>query len=106
MSENGQKWGQRASNPNAAWVKTRDLVGSAFDLIRCNAGQVKGRDSYIFEVSGDRLFSQGKDSTIGKQIGRDGIPPAGRYEIVKQTEDSHGQPIKSPTGYALVLRAL
>src|SRR4029077_1808541 len=105
MSE-AKDWGKPKPNPNAHWVKTRDLVGKHFQLVRVNKGNVDGRPCYIFECSDGALFSQGVSSTIGKQVERAGIPPAGTYTIDAPTTNSKGEPIKSPTGYALVLRGL
>lgn len=96
------EWGRSASNfepnENAHWVKARELAGQSFMVVRVNKGQVKNRPSYIFELSDGALFSVNADSTIGQQITRGGIPPAGKYTIVKNTS------AKSPAGYSLSLR--
>ena len=91
-------WDAPKNNPNATWVKTRSLVGETFTLIKAKAGTVKGRASTIFELSDGRLFSANDTGTIGKQIARSGLPPAGKYTIAQVDSES------SPTGYALVLK--
>jgi len=93
----GGKWGQRPRNEKATWVKTRSLAGTTFTLLRANPAHVKGKESYVFEISGDRLFSATVGSTIFKQVMRDGIPPAGEYTIDVVAKDTQS---------FLVLRAL
>ena len=93
------KWDQRPNNPNAVWIKTRSLVGQTFTLVRAAKASVKGRPSYVFELNDGRLFSANETSTIGKQIARSGVPPAGEYTIATAPSET------SPTKDALVLRA-
>ncbi len=100
------KWGQTPRNPNAQWVKVREVVGAPFTLLRCNEGRINGKPSYICEISGDRLFSVSKDtSAIGKMIGRYGLPPAGEYEIVANANKVTPS-AANPLGNQYILRAL
>jgi hypothetical protein len=97
---NAAKWDAPKNNPNAHWVKTRDLVGTTFTVVKAKAGKVKGRASIIFECADGALFSASEGGTIGQQVARSGLPPAGKYTIV-QSESA-----ASPTGYALSLRGV
>lgn len=119
------KWGQRPTNPNAQWVKSRSMVadgltadmvkasadrnasgvpilrGPKFALVSARKATVSGRPSYVMETKEGKLFSVNREgTTIGTQIGRDGLPPAGDYQIVATANEA------SPTGFALSLVAL
>lgn len=102
MTEN-KKWGAFETDPEAHWVKLRDLVGVTFQLVKVNKGFVKERPSYIFTLDEHRLVSVGTDQTIGKQIDRAGLPPVGLYTVRKDTKKRDGSPMGGPKGYALVL---
>lgn len=119
------KWGKHPTNPNAQWVKARSMVaadltrkmvlasptknasgvpvlkGPKFALVSARKATVSGRPSYVFETADGRLFSVNREgTTMGTQIARDGIPPAGDYQIVATANEA------SPAGYALSLVAL
>lgn len=111
MEQNASKWDSAPRNPNAHWVKTRELIGqiddgpitSRFTLIRAKPN---GKLGTIFELDGDRLFSAKAESAIGKQVTRSNAPPAGEYTIQKKTKNADGTSIKNASGFVYVLKAL
>lgn len=111
------KWGESGGT----WVKARDLVlpgkteaefraavvekgtlqGKEFVLKGVRPATVSGRSAYVFETTDGRLFSVNREgTTIGAQIVRSGLPPAGDYRLDATANAG------SPTGYALALKAL
>lgn len=99
-----RKWGALNDNPNAHWVKVRDLVGKTFHLVKVNQGNVRGKPSFIFEMDDAGLFSVSQEgSSIGERVQEQGKPPVGpdhAYTVDKVATDAN------PSGYALVLREL
>jgi hypothetical protein len=94
MTPNG--WDKR--NSEGTFVKMRSLEGTTFTLKEAKPCKVKGRPAYLFELADGRLFTVGPTQTIGQQVERSGLPPAGEYTI--EAFDSETSP--TGKGYKLV----
>jgi hypothetical protein len=101
MTEEKAPWGSLPpSNPNAVWVKIRDLVGVNFTLLNVKKGVVSERPSFIFETKEGQLFSANDDGvgTISQQIERHGLPPLNGVYTITSTPST-----KNKQGYTLSL---